>query len=55
MFALVFADDRTQTVPVTLFNFISYPLRKLFDLAAVHQIRGVPARLHVQRRPPAPR
>ncbi|MFD4985322.1 carbohydrate ABC transporter permease [Streptomyces sp. NPDC058374] len=24
MFALVFADDTTQTVPVTLFNFISY-------------------------------
>ncbi|MFD9286833.1 extracellular solute-binding protein [Streptomyces sp. NPDC060030] len=24
MFALIFADDRTQTVPVTLFNFISY-------------------------------
>lgn len=24
MFALVFADDGTQTVPVTLFNFISY-------------------------------
>ncbi|MEU8733224.1 MULTISPECIES: carbohydrate ABC transporter permease [Streptomyces] len=24
MFALVFADDSTQTVPVTLFNFISY-------------------------------
>ncbi|WP_221354964.1 carbohydrate ABC transporter permease [Streptomyces beigongshangae] len=24
MFALVFADERTQTVPVTLFNFISY-------------------------------
>ncbi|NIY63889.1 carbohydrate ABC transporter permease [Streptomyces malaysiensis] len=24
MFALVFADDRTQTVPVALFNFISY-------------------------------
>ncbi|MFF0511678.1 carbohydrate ABC transporter permease [Streptomyces sp. NPDC004250] len=42
MFALVFADDRTQTVPVTLFNFISYASTDWGGLMAAATLITVP-------------
>ncbi|MFF1355184.1 carbohydrate ABC transporter permease [Streptomyces sp. NPDC058297] len=42
MFALVFADDRTQTVPVTLFNFISYASTDWGGLMAASTLITVP-------------
>ncbi|MFJ2196688.1 carbohydrate ABC transporter permease [Streptomyces violaceusniger] len=42
MFALVFADDRTQTVPVALFNFISYASTDWGGLMAAATLITVP-------------
>lgn len=42
MFALVFSDDRTQTVPVTLFNFISYASTDWGGLLAAASLITVP-------------
>lgn len=42
MFALVFADDSTQTVPVTLFNFISYASTDWGGLMAATTLITVP-------------
>ncbi len=42
MFALVFSDDRTQTVPVTLFNFISYASTDWGGLMAAASLITVP-------------
>lgn len=42
MFALIFADDRTQTVPVTLFNFISYASTDWGGLMAAATLITVP-------------
>ncbi|MFC9609132.1 carbohydrate ABC transporter permease, partial [Streptomyces niveus] len=42
MFALVFADDDTQTVPVTLFNFISYASTDWGGLMAAATLITVP-------------
>ncbi|MGW6775906.1 carbohydrate ABC transporter permease [Streptomyces sp. NPDC055037] len=42
MFALVFADDITQTVPVTLFNFISYASTDWGGLMAASTLITVP-------------
>ncbi|RII17668.1 Trehalose transport system permease protein SugB [Streptomyces sp. YIM 130001] len=45
MFALVFADESTQTVPVTLFNFISYASTDWGGLMAATTLITVPVLL----------
>ncbi|MFD5322187.1 carbohydrate ABC transporter permease [Streptomyces sp. NPDC127098] len=42
MFALVFADESTQTVPVTMFNFISYAGTDWGGLMAAATLMSVP-------------
>ncbi|GAA2359484.1 MULTISPECIES: carbohydrate ABC transporter permease [Streptomyces] len=42
MFALIFADETTQTAPVTLFNFISYASTDWGGLMAVATLMTVP-------------
>lgn len=42
MFALVFADDSTQTVPVTLFQFMSYASTDWGGLMAAATLITVP-------------
>ncbi|MGS2587608.1 carbohydrate ABC transporter permease [Streptomyces hebeiensis] len=45
MFALIFADERTQTVPVALFNFISYASTDWGGLMAASSLITVPVLL----------
>ncbi|TDC64694.1 carbohydrate ABC transporter permease, partial [Streptomyces hainanensis] len=42
MFALIFADEDTMTVPVTLFNFISYASTDWGGLMAAATLMTIP-------------